>query len=329
MSAHIKTVSAFWMLVLFLSVVGLQAAPAPRLVVDESVYFFGERSNTESVEHTFRLRNEGNVSLEIRNIRSSCGCTIGRVSRKTLEPGESSEITATLDLRGRRGPQHMVLTVETNDPQLPFAQLQMRGTAIQEIQVQPSSLFAADLAPGRSGEWTVSITGQPGNPFTIKRIERSAPWIHAQPPRKIQPHEYALSVRAEAPKEPGAHQGHVRVHTDHPRFPLLHIPINIHASGMISVAPQRITLMAGNDMPVTRYVVLRSGEAGDFDVLDVIPPHDDIHVNVLRIPGQGYRLQLSNVRASPELADAVLRIQTNLEDTPMVEIPFEIIQPEE
>ena len=48
---------------------------APKIVCDEPVYDFGEIANHNVVEHEYVIRNAGTLSLEIRSVRASCGCT--------------------------------------------------------------------------------------------------------------------------------------------------------------------------------------------------------------------------------------------------------------
>ncbi|MGD9611900.1 MAG: DUF1573 domain-containing protein, partial [Kiritimatiellia bacterium] len=81
------------------------AALKPRIVCDEPVFDFGERNNTEFVEHDFPIRNAGTLSLEIRNVHASCGCTAVKPSQDEIPPGGEASIRARLDLRGRNGYQ--------------------------------------------------------------------------------------------------------------------------------------------------------------------------------------------------------------------------------
>ncbi len=49
--------------------------------------------------HTFVLTNTGSSTIEIENIRTSCGCTVAESSTRSLGPGETIEIAATLTLK--------------------------------------------------------------------------------------------------------------------------------------------------------------------------------------------------------------------------------------
>ncbi len=50
-------------------------------------------------DHTFVLTNAGSSTIEIGDIRTSCGCTVAEPSTRSLGPGETIEIAATLTLK--------------------------------------------------------------------------------------------------------------------------------------------------------------------------------------------------------------------------------------
>lgn len=49
--------------------------------------------------HTFVLTNNGSSAVEVTNIRTSCGCTVAEPSTRTVEPGGTIEIAATMKLK--------------------------------------------------------------------------------------------------------------------------------------------------------------------------------------------------------------------------------------
>jgi hypothetical protein len=51
------------------------------------------------LEHTFVLRNRGRRPVEIRDIRTTCGCAVAVPNLQVLEPDETVEVAATLTLK--------------------------------------------------------------------------------------------------------------------------------------------------------------------------------------------------------------------------------------
>ena len=142
---------------------------APKIVCAEPTYNFGEMENAKDVEHTFILKNEGDLSLEIRQVRPSCGCTVASISQKTIPPGGQAEVTTRLSLRGRQGPQHKTISVESNDPKQPTLVLCLEGTAIEEMRIQPNQLFFGRITTDSSVTGVVEITVQSTNAVKVTR----------------------------------------------------------------------------------------------------------------------------------------------------------------
>jgi hypothetical protein len=153
------------------------AAPlAPRIVCDEPVYDFGERENTEVVEHHYLVRNEGDLSLEIRGVRASCGCTAVKPEDSVVPPGGQTKIQARFDLRGRRGTQIKTITVQSNDPNTPNLNLQIRGNAAPGLHVQPSTLFFGRVGPDGARVRTFEIVDG-RRPFSVVEMRAENPGL--------------------------------------------------------------------------------------------------------------------------------------------------------
>ncbi len=54
-------------------------------------------------------------NLEIRDIRTSCGCTAASPSKKVFKPGESGELKVSFDSKNRSGRTSRTITLITND----------------------------------------------------------------------------------------------------------------------------------------------------------------------------------------------------------------------
>jgi hypothetical protein len=152
------------------------AALAPKIVCDQKVYDFGQRENSEVVEHHYVIRNEGSLSLEIRGVRATCGCTAVKPERNVIPPGEETKIQARLDLRGRSGMQIKTITVQSNDPETPNMNLQIRGTATQALRIQPSTLFFGRLDPGAPRTRPFEVISERG-PVDIVEVRAEHPGI--------------------------------------------------------------------------------------------------------------------------------------------------------
>jgi len=110
----------------------VQLANAPAAQFNVLDVDFGDMKQGDKKEYTFNLTNSGKSDLQIRNVRSSCGCTAVAPSKKVVAPGETVPIKVTFDSRGKRGRQSKSITVITNDPKNPTSTLHISSNVIAE-----------------------------------------------------------------------------------------------------------------------------------------------------------------------------------------------------
>ncbi len=81
---------------------------------------FGNVKEGEVVHYTFAFQNKGTLPLEIKDIRTSCGCTAAVVSEKNLQPGQSGSIKIDFDSKNKQGKLSRTVTVNSNDLNEPY-----------------------------------------------------------------------------------------------------------------------------------------------------------------------------------------------------------------
>lgn len=200
---------------------------APVIVCPELTYDFGERNNTEFVEHDYPIRNEGTLSLEILNVRASCGCTAVKPSQDVIPPGGEATIRARLDLRGRHGFQRKSITVKSNDPKTPSLVMTLTGTAIQPLRAQPSSLFFGRVGTDAARVRTFDIiSGRDAIQIQSVRSDNDGIRVAALPDQSSadgKTHRFELTLDSSLPV--GNINGSVFVQTDMEGQAELQIPV--------------------------------------------------------------------------------------------------------
>lgn len=108
-----------------------QIAEAPKLKFEKTVHDFGTIKESDKVSADFTFTNTGKTELNIRSTKANCGCTISKLEKDILQPGESSTLHVTFNAAGRRGTQHKAITVFSNDPQAPTQRLIIKARVDQ------------------------------------------------------------------------------------------------------------------------------------------------------------------------------------------------------
>ncbi|MDD3662952.1 MAG: DUF1573 domain-containing protein [Kiritimatiellia bacterium] len=192
----------------------------PKLVVAPETFDYGEAPSGESVQATFTLRNEGDEPLTITHVRTSCGCTTTALETRDLAPGEETPLVATLSLKGRTGPQNKRITIGSNDPEFPSRQATIQGTAVRHLLLSPSAIFFLSAPQGKTITRTIELLSETRVPFKILSIEASHPdlAIGVEP---LSASAYRLSLTLPPTWPAGRIDESLRIHTDHPKAPLL------------------------------------------------------------------------------------------------------------
>jgi hypothetical protein len=75
----------------------------PIMKFDKTIHDFGEITEGEVVEYSFKFTNTGKGPLVISNASGSCGCTIPSFSNKPIEPGEVGYIDVKFNSENKSG----------------------------------------------------------------------------------------------------------------------------------------------------------------------------------------------------------------------------------
>ena len=93
----------------------------PQIVLETESFDFGDVVNGDVVSKTLLVRNEGNASLVIDEVSTSCGCTTASLESMTIPAGGTATLQIEFD-SGAHGPdltgsvvRQIFLT--SNDPQ--------------------------------------------------------------------------------------------------------------------------------------------------------------------------------------------------------------------
>ncbi len=103
----------------------------PSVLFKEVTHDFGEVIQGQTVTHSFTFKNKGNADLIIRRTKANCGCTVSRLEKEVLKPGESSFLEVTYNSLGMKGLQNKSLVVICNDPDYPVTNLSFSANVVE------------------------------------------------------------------------------------------------------------------------------------------------------------------------------------------------------
>jgi len=169
-------------LILFACLMVNSAWAAPNLVVKQPIFDFGEVSQGQTVRHSFSFNNDGDESLLIEKVRSSCGCTAALISAKTLAPGEGGEVQATFDSTRFRGAVTKTISLYSNDPRQPVMKLYVKGKVQEVLSVVPAQLNLGQVSSGKTTVVQVTLQNHGDAPLNLDKVQTSSPFLVAKLP---------------------------------------------------------------------------------------------------------------------------------------------------
>ncbi len=105
-----------------------EAGQGPAIRVDPTGFDFGAVVPGKTLRKEFRLRNAGDRPLVLQRVRTSCGCTVGKLARTTLEPGAATSLAVSLATGTSRGRLVKTVVVPSNDPKTPLLEIKIQAT---------------------------------------------------------------------------------------------------------------------------------------------------------------------------------------------------------
>jgi len=135
----------------------VSAENAPKIVVEKAEHDFGKIDKTQKVTAKIKFQNTGKGVLEIKDVKTSCGCTAAKPDKRAYQPGEHGEVSVTFNPSRFQGPITKTVTILTNDPENPQYKCKIKADIIVDIMVKPRVLFIQNLKRGETRTEKITV----------------------------------------------------------------------------------------------------------------------------------------------------------------------------
>jgi len=307
--------------------------PAARII--EPIKDFEVVAKGEKLVHTFEIANDGDQALELVEVRPACGCTVAEFD-KTIAPGKTGKVKATVDTTSFEGPIAKSVSVFTNDPKNPKLQLVIRAEVRPYIGVFPGYVRyiyvqGEDIAPIPQTLWASD-----GEDFEIREVTSPNPELHVtfreatpEERQEDQPGRQWRLVPLLAKNAPvGALSGNIEVKTNHPKQKIVNVPISGFVRPRQHVTPQKVELGAleAGVLPLSRTLTFTNFITAGIQIQQVevgIPTVSAEVVEVGKMDGHRFRVILTVGSEMPK-GDFSTTLKLHISDAqnPVVEIPI-------
>jgi len=98
---------------------------------DLFLWDFGKVRHGKDAKHVFALKNTSQKELKIKDVNTSCGCTVPKLKKKELRAGESTPLEVKFKSKGYSGPVTQYIYVNTDSVELPVIRFTIKAEVIK------------------------------------------------------------------------------------------------------------------------------------------------------------------------------------------------------
>ncbi|MHC4413969.1 MAG: DUF1573 domain-containing protein [Planctomycetota bacterium] len=151
----------------------------PRLAFASTSHDFGRMSETDERSARFEFANTGGEVLVVKNVSTTCGCTVATLEKRRYQPGERGAIDVVFDPTGPGDRQKKYVNLLTNAKPQELVRLTIAADVEPFLIFEPRMLKLGVLPPGREHRATVAVSC-PDEDFVIEAVGTTSPYGRAR-----------------------------------------------------------------------------------------------------------------------------------------------------
>ena len=132
---------------------------------------FGKIYQTgEKVHKVLTLQNTGTEEVLIRNVHTSCGCTVASVSDSQVAPGKETTVNIEFNPTGYIGEVTKYIYIMTSDPKQQMISVTMTGYVAYALQPTPNYVVFSNAKPGELDSTSVTLSNTSDEQMRITKV---------------------------------------------------------------------------------------------------------------------------------------------------------------
>jgi hypothetical protein len=203
----------------------------------------GEIEPSEMLAYEFTLRNDGDETLAIQDLRPTCYCISAKTTLWDVPAGGTATIQVRIDPSDFVGSINKGVEIMTNDPQSPTLLVDVDIVVRAGIAIVPPELdFGRVGSEGSDAPLQFQVKVPRERDLEITEVTTDAQFLSAeQEPLELEERFGAtvyVDVLAGAPA--GPFTGHVVLHTTDAARPTIEVAVHGRGAGGLQAAPERV-----------------------------------------------------------------------------------------
>ena len=264
--------------------------PAPKITVEEAIHDFGNIGPGTSNVCEFKFTNTGDGVLKIKKIKSTCGCTVPKLSKKEYAPGESGTVKVTYKANKRPGSATKHLYIHSNDKKSPKVRLTIKARIVKNVYHEPEKLNLS-LKKENAGCPQITLSSLDNKPFSIKQFKSTSNSITADYDPLVTAMKFVLQPKVNMEKLRKSLNGRIDISLSHPECDTVTIGFSTLPEFKI-VPPSLVIFEAEPRKPITKEIWILNNYNEDFKVKSASSQKNIIRVLSQEKVGNRYKFRL-------------------------------------
>ncbi len=278
----------------------------PKIKFEELSHDFGKISPGSKNECVFKFTNTGDGILKIDKTRSTCGCTVPKLSKVEYAPSESGTIHVKFTAPRTEGKTSKRIYVFSNDKENQKVALTIGGKIVKKVEHEPSELQLL-LKKENAACPNITLTSVDGQEFSIAGFKSSGNCITAKFNSKEKAKKCVLEPKVDIEKLKETKSGQVQITLNHPQCKDVTIPFKVLS--MFSVKPFALNILqAKPQKPITREIWILNNYNEDFEIESISSQKNTVEILEQEKKGNRYKL---NLQIIPPKAKGKSRVFTD------------------
>jgi hypothetical protein len=228
----------------------------------------GEVRSGVPLKQQFAFVNPGPGTVEIADLRTSCGCVKPKLEKRVYAPGDEGAVDLEVHTLSQPAGEHTwrLQVAYRAGGEAREAELSVKGRVVTEVTVQPAALT---ILTGGPVAHEITLTDLRDRPLSVTGVQTSSPHLKGEVKQSAldgtghRVVTIALSLSATCPE--GRYEETVAILTDDAEYRELTVPVTVvkRPKQKVSASPAAVSLTAAAGQAVpSRIVLLRPADAG-------------------------------------------------------------------
>ncbi len=302
-----------------------EQGPGPKAEFIKPDHDFGEQWVGGTMKHAFEVRNIGEKTLKILNVKPGCGCTLAGKYDKVIEPGAIGKIPVSVNSRKLYGKFRKTIRVSTDDPANQSATLSIAGEIKHYVEVAPRSANFRQLKPTEEKDVTLKLKNNGDQPLQLTLAKpKLSDSFTVEIVENVPGREFDLVVHARPPYKEGRISGTINLKTNNPKQADLKIRVAGTALARIEVKPKQIVITRPKKNEYTQKINITNYGDSPVHLLDASVDDEKLSLETQELePGKKYQVAVKMPAGyKPDIAGKTVTLKFDDSEKPVVTIPI-------